>query len=107
MLDPCSIPTDFTAQNKYVQRPTHPFTSKTEIIQAIPPDAKFVCKLDAVHGYFQLALDEKFSRPMGLNASSDELCRQTNVITSYAMKIVDNTIIWAKNEKELKERATG
>ena len=25
--------------------------------EAIPPEAKLFCKLDAVHGYFQLALD--------------------------------------------------
>ena len=84
--------TGFTALNKFVKRPTHPFLSTREIIEAIPPEAKLFCKLDAVHGYFQLALDEQSSRlttfliqqgrfrylgaPMGLNASSDEWCRQ-------------------------------
>ena len=78
--------TDFTALNKFVRRPTHPFPSAREIIEAIPPDAKLFCKLDAVHRYFQLALDEKSSKlttfiiqqgrfrylraPMGLNASN-------------------------------------
>ena len=51
--------TDFTALNKFVRRPTHPFPSTREIIEAIPPEAKPFCKLDAVHGYFQLALDDK------------------------------------------------
>ena len=80
--------TDFTALSKYVKRPTHPFPSTRKIIETIPPDAKFFCKLDAVHGYFQLALDEKSSKlttfliqqgrfrylrvPMGLSTSSDE-----------------------------------
>ena len=80
--------TDFTTLNKVIRRPTHPFPSTREIIEAIPPDVKLFCKLDAVHGYFQLALDEPSSRlttfliqqgrfrylraPMGLNASSDE-----------------------------------
>ena len=115
--------TDFTALNKFVRRPTHPFPSAREIIEAIPPDAKLFCKLYAVHGYFQLALDKKSSRlttfliqqgrfrylrkTMGLNASSDEWCRQSNVIIRglpFSMKIVDDTIIWAKDEAELEER---
>ena len=69
----------------------HPSTR--EIIEAIPPVAKLFCKLYAVHGYFQLALDKKSSRlttfliqqgrfrylrkTMGLNASSDKWCRQS------------------------------
>ena len=88
--------TDFTGLNKYVRRPTHPFPSTREIIEAIPPEAKLFCKIDAVHGYFQLALDERSSKlttflipqgrfrylraPMGLNASSDEWCRQSDII---------------------------
>ena len=79
--------TDFTALNKFMLRPTHPFPSTREIIEAIPPDAKLFCKFDAVNGYFQLALDERSSKlttfliqqghfrylraPMGLNASSN------------------------------------
>ena len=54
--------TDFTALNRFVRRPTHPFPSTQEIIEAIPPEAKFFCKLGAVHGYFQLALDEPLSK---------------------------------------------
>ena len=54
--------TDFTALNKFVMRPTHPFPSTREIIEAIPPEAKLFCKLDAVHGYFQLALGEPSSK---------------------------------------------
>ena len=99
----------------------HPSTR--EIIEAIPPVAKLFCKLYAVHGYFQLALDKKSSRlttfliqqgrfrylrkAMGLNASSDEWSRQSNVIIRglpFSMKIVDDTIIWAKDEAELEER---
>ena len=115
--------TDFTALNKYVKRPTHPFLSTREIIEVIPPDAKLFCKLDAVHGYFQLALDKQSSKlttfliqqgrfrylraPVSLNASSDEWCSQSDFIIKglpYAMKIVNDTIILAKNEKELEER---
>ena len=38
---------------------------------------------------------------MGLNGSSDEWCRQSDIIIAgfpYAMKIVDDTIIWAATE---------
>ena len=43
---------------------------------------------------------------MGLNASSDEWCRQSDIIIAglpYAMKIVGDTIIWANSEAELEE----
>ena len=89
--------TDFTALKKFVKRPAHPILSTREIIEAISPEAKLFCKLDAVHGYFQLALDEQSSKlttfmiqqgrfrylwaPMGLNASSEEWCRQSDIIT--------------------------
>ena len=58
-------------------------------MQAIPVTAKYFAKSEAVHRYFQLALDEESSKfttfllpqgkfrytraPMGLNASSDEV----------------------------------
>ena len=44
---------------------------------------------------------------MDLNASYGELCRQSDIIIAglpYAMKIVDNTIIWASTEEQLEER---
>ena len=44
---------------------------------------------------------------MGLNTLSDEWCRQSDIIIRglmYAMKIVDDTTFWAKDEKELEER---
>ena len=79
--------TDYTELNKHVKRPIHPFSSTKEILQAVPKNAKVFAKLDAVHGYFQLGLDEASSKitmfllpqgkfrylraPMGLNASSD------------------------------------
>ena len=115
--------TDYTHLNKYVKRPVHPFPSTKEILQAIPADAKFFAKLDAVHGYFQLAIDEasalittfllpqgKFMylrAPMGLNASSDEWCLHSDRIIiglEWARKIVDDTLIWARTMKELMRR---
>ena len=55
--------TDYTELNKFVKRPVHPFPSTKEILQAIPSkkEASIFAKLDAVHGYFQLALDGQSS----------------------------------------------
>ena len=42
--------------------------------------------------------------PMGLNASSDEWCCQSDVIIEgldWARKIVDDTLIWAEDMEEL------
>ena len=109
--------TDYTELNQHVNRPIHLFAHTPEILQAIPPEAKFFAKKDAIHGYFQLGLDEESSRlttfllsqgkfryllaPMGLNASSDEWCCHSDVIIRglpWARKIMDDTIIWATNE---------
>ena len=83
-------------------------------MQSISADARVFAKLDAVYGYFQLALDDQSSyvttfllpsgryrylrAPMGLSASSDEWCRRSDVTVTglpWAKKIVDNTLIWA------------
>ena len=106
--------TDYTELNKHIKRPIHPFSSTKEILQAVPKNAKVFAKLDAVHGYFQLGLDKASSMitfllpqgkfrylraPMGLNASSDEWCCQSDVLIrgiSWAKKIVDDTLIWAE-----------
>ena len=54
--------TDYTELNKHVKRPIHPFSSSKEILQAVPKNAKVFAKLDAIHGYFQLGLDEASSK---------------------------------------------
>ena len=83
-------------------------------MQSIPEDAKYFAKLDAVHGYFQLALDEESSylktflipsgryrylrAPMGLSSSSDEWCRCSDFVIEgfeFAKKLVDDILIWA------------
>ena len=53
--------TDNTHLNIFVKRPVHPFPCTTETLQAIPSTATCFAKLDAVHGYFQLALEPKSS----------------------------------------------
>ena len=117
--------TDFTKLNSYVQRPVHPFTCVSEILQSIPSDAKVFAKMDAVNGYFQIELDEESSRkttfllpsgryrylriPQGLNASSDEWCRRSDAILDglpWAKKIVDDVLVWASNMQELQSRIT-
>ena len=54
--------TDFSKINKFVKRPVHPFPSVADIIRSIPAGTKFFAKMDAIHGYFQLALDEESSK---------------------------------------------
>ena len=115
--------TDFTKLNLHVDRPVHPFPSSAEIVQAVPPEAKIFAKMDAVHGYFQLALEDKSSylttfllpsgryrylrAPMGLSASSDEWCRHSDWVVeglSFAKKIVDDILVWAPTLQILSDR---
>ena len=101
----------------------HLFPAVRDILQAIPTNAKIFAKLDAVQGYFQLALDEEVSHlttfllpqgrfrytraPMGLNASSNKWCAKSDALIEgcpWARKIVDDTIIWAEDRQQLKRR---
>jgi hypothetical protein len=45
--------------NSQILRPTHPFPAAHDIVQAIPPTARYFATADCVHGYFQLALDKE------------------------------------------------
>ena len=115
--------TDFTKINRYVKRPVHPFPCVQQIIQDIPCGMGYFAKLDAIHGYFQLELDESSSKlttfllasgryrytraPMGLSSSSDEWCRHSDKAIeglAWARKIVDDILIWAPSLEELAER---
>ena len=115
--------TDYTKLNKFVKRPVHPFPATRDIIQSVPKGQRVFAKLDAVHGYFQLALDEESSflttfllpqgkfrylrAPMGLNASSNEWCCHSDKIIlglPWARKIVDDTLIWAEDINTLEQR---
>jgi len=116
--------TDYTKLNKFVRRPTHPFPSVKEIFRCIPKEsARVFAKLDAVHGYFQLALDEESSKlttfllpsgryrylraPMGLSSSSDEWCRHSDRAIEgmpWARKIVDDILVWAPDYPSLLDR---
>jgi len=95
-----------------------------EIFRSIPKEsAKVFAKLDAVHGYFQLALDHDSSKlttfllpsgryrylraPMGLSSSSDEWCRHSDRAIEgmpWARKIVDDILVWAPDIHTLMDR---
>ena len=115
--------TDYTKLNSFVERPVHPFPSVHEILKSIPASAKIFAKFDAVNGYFQIGMDEASSKlttfilpsgryrylriPQGLNASSDEWCRRSDVAIeglSWCRKLVDDILVWAANLDELEER---
>ena len=51
------IVTDYIKLNKYVIRPVHPLPSVHDGVKSIPAGLKFFAKLDEIHGYFQLALE--------------------------------------------------
>jgi hypothetical protein len=107
--------TDCTAFNKYIRRPIHPFMSAQDTIRQIGPDAKVCCTLDAVSGYFQVALDDaaamltcfltpwgkkRYKRgPQGCCSTEDWWNRYSNGLISefqaWSAKIVDDIIIWA------------
>ena len=105
---------DYTRLNKYVKRPVHLFPSVQDIVQSIPDALRFFAKMDAIHGYFQLSVEEESSKittfllssgryryiraSMGLSSSSDEWCRQSDRAIegpSFTEKIVDDILIWA------------
>ena len=100
--------------------PSTPSPRAQKLCNRYPLMPFFFAKLDAVHGYFQLALDEEFSKlttfllpegrfrylqaPMGLSASSDEWCQKSHFLVEglpFCKKIVDDILIWSKSPEEL------
>ena len=115
--------TDYREINKFIKRPIHPFPSARDCLKRIPHTAKVFASLDCLHGYFQLALEEESSflttfllpsgryryvrAPMGLSASSDGFCFASDAMLEgldFAVKIVDDILIWAKDYNELQQR---
>jgi hypothetical protein len=112
--------TDYAGLNSQILRPTHLFPAAHDIVQAIPPSAKFFATTDCVHGNFQLALTEEIrdlttfmlpsgrwkylGGPMGLSATSDNWCRKSNFAikgNANARKIVDDILCWGAAMEEL------
>ena len=55
---------DYSKINKFVKRPVHLFPSVADIVRSILAGTHFFAKMDAIHGYFQLALDEESTKLM-------------------------------------------
>jgi hypothetical protein len=115
--------TDYTALNRYVTQPVHPFPSPVDVMRLIKPESKVFAKLDAYSGYFQIPLEPESSlmttfilpsgkyrytrAPMGLNASSDEFCRRTDEALAGVegvVKVVDDILVQAEDYGQLEER---
>ena len=115
--------TDYYKINKFIKRPVYPFPSVADIVRSIPAGIRFFAKMDAIHGYFQLALDEDSSKsttfllpsgryrylraPMGLSSSSDEWCRHSDRAIHglpFTKKIVDDILVCGSSLPELYER---
>ena len=54
--------TDYTALNRYVQRPVHPFMSMKQIMEHLSAENRVYAKMDAVQGYFQIPLDTESAK---------------------------------------------
>jgi hypothetical protein len=106
--------------NSQILRPTHPFPAAHDIVQAIPPAARYFATADCVHRYFQLALNKEsrdlttfmlpsgrwqyLRGPMGLSATSADWCRKSNFVIEgkeNARKIVDDILCWGTAMQEL------
>ena len=46
--------TDYRILNMFILRPIRPFSSATDLMRRVLPTSKWFCKLDAIHGYFQV-----------------------------------------------------
>ena len=119
-VDDLRLVVDYTALNKWVERPIHPFPSAQEIIDRIPAGSRFFAVMDLTKGYHQVLLDEESSKlttfllpsgryrftraPMGLNSSSDEFCRRSDEVIRgipHAQKIVDDILMYGATEMDL------
>ena len=114
---------DHSEVNKFIRRPTHPFTAGPDLLASIPHDATCFAKLDALWGYYQIEVAEEsryitcfitefgtyeYCRaPMGLNSSGDEFCRRSdNAIQDLegVLKLVDDILVFASSYEELFKR---
>ena len=109
--------------NEFIERPVHPFIAGADLLKNIHPSSKVFAKLDALHGYYQIPLDEESSKlttfllpsgryrflraPMGLSASSDEWCyRSDHALHGLpgVLKLVDDILVQAPDYATLFER---
>jgi hypothetical protein len=101
--------------NSQILRPTHPFPAAHDIVQAIPPSARYFATANCLHSYFQLAHDKEsrdlttfmlplgrwqyLPGPMGPSAISDHWCRKGDFViegNENARKIVNDILCWGQ-----------
>lgn len=86
---------DYRKLNQATRRSVHPFSSVPDLMHQILPESQWFAKLDAVHGYFQIPLDEASSylcafllpdgkyrplvAPMGWKGSGDVFSLRTDM----------------------------
>ena len=51
--------TDYRILNMFILRSICPLSSATDLMRRVQPDSLWFCKLDTIHGYFQVPLDEQ------------------------------------------------
>ena len=112
---------DFTALNRYIQRPVHSFPSSDQIAQSIKSTTTHVGVVDFPSGYFQLRLhpesqmytvfNTEFGRylftrsPQGLSSSGDSFNANTDRFFSglgdWLLKQVDDLLVQATSVSDL------
>ena len=107
------ITVDMTKLNMQVARPTHPALTPQDAIRQIDRKAKYFTTFVAIHGYWQIPLDEedqhlttfitpqgifKFRRgPMGLCSTGDEYNRRGDEALAgipNLVKVADDILLW-------------
>jgi hypothetical protein len=90
--------------NSQILRPTHPFPAAHDIVQAIPPSARYFATTDCaleeesrdLTTFMLLSRRWQYLRgPMGLSATSDDWCRKSDSViegNENARKIVDDIL---------------
>ena len=110
---------DLSKLKKVVKRPTHPVASPKEVVSDIPPYQKYFSPLDAIKGYWQVALAEnsqalttfitawrryKYLRaPMELSSTGDKYNRLMDATLDgldNQKKVVDDILLYGKDFKE-------
>ena len=113
------IVADFSYLNKYLLTREHPFMAVKEIIENMPTDAKYFCKLDCSNAYHLCPVDKesqdyltvmlpqgcyKYTRmAMGLRPSSFEWCRSSDRAFAGVpnhLKLVDDILVYGSTRKE-------
>jgi hypothetical protein len=91
--------------NSQILRPTHPFPAAPDIVQAIPPSARYFATADCFHGYFQLALDEESKEPHNVHAAVGKVAipARTNGAISNIRQLLQEKQLCHRRQQERKE----